>query len=315
MGCRRVAILAVDGVQLLDVSGPADVFAEANVQAGAPEYDVHVLGVTPGPVRSSSGIRVETDGVLEPSADTLLVAGAPHLHRRARDETLLERLRAAAGTARRFGSVCTGAALLAEAGLLDGQRATTHWAIADEFAQRFPAVILEVDAIHVRDGRVRTAAGVTAGLDLALALVEEDLGREIARRVADQLVMYFRRPGGQLQHRRAREASLAGRSVLQDLQRWVMAHPGERHANADLAARAGLSLRHFSRLFRTEIGVTPAAWVEGARIEAARRLLEEGQPPKVAGAACGFADVETFRRAFQRRLGVSPAAYRKTHFH
>ena len=318
MPTRRVAILAVEGVQLLDVSGPADVFAEANLQAAGAEYEIRVLGVSPGMLRASSGMRLAVDAVLgtdeQTVFDTLLVAGAPHLHRRPRDPQLLAHLREAADSARRFGSVCTGAFLLAEAGLLDGRRATTHWALADRFALTFPQVLLEIDAIHVRDGKVRTAAGVTAGLDLALALVEEDLGVDLARRVASQLVMYFRRPGGQLQYSRGRQGSAAGRSALQEVQRWVIAHPGADHSVAELARRAGLSQRHFARLFREDVGVTPSSWVEGVRVEAARNLLEQGRPPKLVGAQCGFADVETFRRAFQRRLGVSPAAYRGGHF-
>jgi transcriptional regulator GlxA family with amidase domain len=160
---------------------------------------------------------------------------------------------------------------------------------------------------------VRTAAGVTAGLDLALALVEEDLGGEIARAVASQLVMYFRRSGGQLQYSRHRQSAPAGRSALQEVQRWVMAHPDTEHDVANLAARAGLSPRHFARLFRAEVGTTPSAWVEGARIEAARALLEQGLQPKLAAARSGFRDVETFRRAFVRQLGITPAAYRDRH--
>jgi transcriptional regulator GlxA family with amidase domain len=314
---RKIGILAVEGVQLLDVSGPADVFAEANMQSGAVAYDIQLLGIAPGLIRASSGMRLTADGVLGKDGDavfdTLLVAGAPHMHRRARDEELLQRLREAALAAQRYGSVCSGAFLLAEAGLLKGRRVTTHWSLADRFASAFPDVALDVDAIHVRDGKVRTAAGVTAGLDLALALVEEDLGAEVARRVASQLVMYFRRPGGQLQYSRASQGSPAGRSALQDVQRWVIAHPGEGHSIAELADRAGISPRHFARLFREEIGVTPSAWVERVRVEAARQLLEAGQPPKLAGAHCGFGDVETFRRAFQRQLGVSPAVYRGQH--
>lgn len=314
---RTIGILAVEGVQLLDVSGPADVFAEANVQTGRQAYRILILGTAPGLIGSSSGMRIAADGVLgaeDPrQLDTLLVAGAPHLHRRARDPELYERLRAAAHHARRFGSVCTGAFLLAEAGLLAGRRATTHWALADRFAERFPDVRLEVDAIHVRDGKIRTSAGVTAGLDMALALVEEDLGAEIARRVASQLVMYFRRPGGQLQYSRGQQSSPAGRSALQDVQRWVIANPGAPHHVAELAERAGMSPRHFARLFHEEVGVTPSAWVEGVRVDAARTLLEEGAPPKLAGAQCGFSDPETFRRAFRRQTGVTPAAYRGQH--
>ncbi|HEY9235700.1 MULTISPECIES: GlxA family transcriptional regulator [Phenylobacterium] len=316
MRTRRIGIFAVQGVQLLDVSGPADVFAEANIQAGRPAYEILVLGAAPGMVRASSGMRLAVDGVLgrdHPSLDTLLVAGAPHLHLLPRDEQLFQRLREAAGQARRYGSVCTGAFLLAEAGLLSGRRVTTHWALAGRLAEAFPDLILDANAIHVRDGKVRTAAGVTAGLDLALALVEEDLGPELARDVASQLVMYFRRPGGQLQYSRGRQARPAGRSALQQVQRWVAAHPGDDHSIAELAARAGMSPRHFARLFRDEVGDTPSAWVEGVRIDAARGLLEQGQPPKLAGARCGFASVETFRRAFERRVGVSPAAYRRQH--
>jgi len=311
---RQIAILAIDGVQLLDVSGPADVFAQANVQAGRPEYQIRVLGSAPGMIRSSSGVRLATDGVLGSdqigSIDTLLVAGAPNLHRRGREPRLLDRLRDACDGARRYGSVCSGAVLLAEAGLLDGRRATTHWGLAEHVARTYPQVRLEVDAIQVRDGKVCTAAGVTAGLDLALSLVEEDLGAGLAREVASQLVMYFRRPGGQLQYSRAGKGSPAGRSALQEVQRWVVAHPQERHGVADLAARAGMSPRHFARLFRDEIGVTPHAWVEEMKVDAARRLLEQGEAPKIVAADCGFTDVETFRRAFQRQLGVSPAAYR-----
>jgi transcriptional regulator GlxA family with amidase domain len=319
MPVRKIGILAVEGVQLLDVSGPADVFAEANVQSGSNEYDISVVGIAGGPIQSSSGMRLSTNEVLgergAKAFDTLLVAGAPNVDRRARDGEMLARLRTAANAARRYGSVCTGAFLLAEAGLLDGRRVTTHWAIAERFAASFPRVELDIDAIHVRDGKVRTAAGVTAGLDMALALVEEDLGAEVARRVASQLVMYFRRSGGQLQYSRSGQGRPAGRSALQDVQRWVAAHPADDHSVATLAARAGISPRHFARLFHDEVGVTPSVWVEGVRIDAARRLLEEGQPPKLAGTQCGFSDVETFRRAFQRRLGVTPAVYRGRHGH
>lgn len=317
MARREIGLLVVDGAQLLDVSGPADVFAEANVQSGSIEYGITVVGIAKGSVRTSSGMRLAVDELLGQAGqtrfDTLIVAGAPHLHERARDERMFAQLRAAAGGSRRYGSVCTGAFLLADAGLLKGRRVTTHWAMAGRFADSFPEVELDIDAIHVRDGKVRTAAGVTAGLDMALSLVEEDLGSEVARRVAGQLVMYFRRPGGQLQYSRSGESRPAGRSALQDVQRWVAANLVERHSVATLAKRAGLSPRHFARLFQSEVGVTPSAWVEGVRIDAARRLLEGGAAPKLVSGRCGFADVETFRRSFQRRLGVTPAAYRARH--
>jgi transcriptional regulator GlxA family with amidase domain len=315
MNVKTIAIVATEGVQLLDVAGPADVFAEANVQAGGDEYRIRVLGVEQRGIRTSAGIRIEADHILGDdlggAVDTLLIAGAPDLHRRARDEAVLSRVRDLASGTRRFGSVCTGAVLLGQAGLLAGRRVTTHWAIADAFAALCPDATLEVDAIHLRDGPVWTAAGVTAGLDLALALVTEDLGADIARRVAAQLVMYFRRPGGQLQHRRTTDEATLGRSTLQAVQRWVEAHPAERHSVDDLAGYAGMSPRHFARLFRAEIGVTPAAWVARARVAAARAMLEEGVATKVAAARAGFADPDVFRRVFARHMGVSPADYRK----
>ena len=315
---RTVAILAMPGVQLLDISGPMDVFAEANVQAGMTAYRLIVGACAPGPLVSSSGLRLTPDFVAGPDTaievDTLLVAGCPNATELSLDAGVLDWLRRTAAGSRRFGSVCSGAFALAAAGLLDGARVTTHWAVAKALAQAFPQVAVDEDAIHVRDGKVRTAAGVTAGLDLALALVEEDLGREVAMRVASQLVMFFKRPGGQLQFSRKGEAAPVGRSALQEVQRWVAANPALDHTVAELARRMDVSPRHFARMFRTEVGMTPAAWVEVARVEAARRMLEDGHDtPKQVAARCGFADVDVLRRAFQRRVGVTPADYRRRH--
>ncbi|HTI00566.1 MAG TPA: DJ-1/PfpI family protein [Acidisoma sp.] len=315
---RRIAVLALPGVQLLDVSGPLDVFAEANVQAGFAAYELTVIATAPGPIASSSGVRLIPDEIVgegtEERVDTLLVAGCPHADKTEIEASLIAWLRAKASQARRYGSVCSGAFALAAAGLLDGVRVTTHWAVAEILAARYPAVLLEEDAIYLRDGRVRTAAGVTAGLDLALALVEEDLGREIAMAVAAQLVMFFKRPGGQLQFSRRGEAAPAGRAALQEVQRWVAAYPALDHSVSALAERMKVSPRHFARMFRADLGMTPAVWVEMARVEAARRLLEEGrQMPKQVAAACGFADADVLRRAFLRRVGVTPAEYRRRH--
>lgn len=189
---------------------------------------------------------------------------------------------------------------------------TTHWAVAERLAARYPTVTVDEDAIQVSDGKLRTAAGVTAGLDLALALVQEDLGSEIAMKVASQLVMFFKRPGGQMQFSRKGEAVPAGRAALQELQRWVAANPAVDHSVASLAERMDLSPRHFARLFKSEVGITPATWVEEARIKAARDLLECGQEaPKQVATRCGFADADTLRRAFVRHVGVTPAEYRK----
>jgi transcriptional regulator GlxA family with amidase domain len=313
---RMVAVLAMPGVQLLDVSGPLDVFAEANAQAGREVYRLRVVARGAGPIRSSSGTRLVPDLSIAEAAgeriDTLLVAGCPELPQARPDPVVTDWLRRTAPRARRYGSVCTGAFLLAAAGLLDGRQVATHWTAAARLAAAYPAVRVDADAIHLRDGKLRTAAGVTAGLDLALALVEEDLGRELAMRVAAQLVMFFKRPGGQRQFSRAGEALPAGRSALQEVQRFVAADPAAAHSVASLAARAGLSPRHFARLFRDEVGVTPAAFVEAARVAAARRALEAGRdPPKLVAARCGFANPDTLRRSFVRHVGVTPADYRR----
>jgi len=308
-------MVALPGVQLLDVSGPLDVFAEANSQAGRDVYRLVVAAGAPGPVHSSSGVRLMPDWVIgrdiEDAIDTLLVAGCPNAAE-VPVNRVVDWLRRRAPDARRFGSVCSGAFFLAAAGLLDGRRVTTHWAVAGQLAKQFPQVTVDEDAIHVSDGPVRTAAGVTAGLDLALALVREDLGREIAMRVASQLVMFFKRPGGQMQFSRKGESAPAGRAALQELQRWIAANPELDHSVANLARRMDISPRHFSRLFRNEVGITPATWVEEARVSMARRLLEQGNDlPKQVAAHCGFADADTLRRAFARHVGVTPAEYRK----
>jgi transcriptional regulator GlxA family with amidase domain len=313
---RTIAILALPGVQLLDVSGPLDVFAEANVQAGRDFYRLRVIATAPGDIRSSSGARLLPDGVIDhmhsEAIDTLLIAGSPNAAQMQLNDLTVNWLRRVASTARRYGSVCGGAFFLGAAGLLDGKHVTTHWAVAEQLARAYPLIKLDADAIHVRDGRLRTAAGVTAGLDLALALVEEDLGRDIAKRVASQLVMFFKRPGGQLQFSRKGEAAPSGRSALQQVQRFIAAHPADDHGVDKLAARAGLSPRHFARLFRHEVGMTPAAWVETARVSTARQLLETGgNAPKQVAVQCGFANADTLRRAFVRHVGVTPAEYRK----
>ena len=313
---RAIAIVAMPGVQLLDVSGPLDVFAEANVQAQKDAYRLLIVAKTVGLIRSSSGVRLVPDLVIgdakEVKIDTLLVAGCPNAADVRPDAAVVAWLRRVAPRARRYGSVCSGAFLLAATGLADGRRVTTHWAAAQQLALHYPAVTVDQDAIHVRDGPLRTAAGVTAGLDLALALVEEDLGRDVAMKVASQLVMYFKRSGGQMQFSRKGAAAPAGRSALQEVQRWVAANPAADHSVASLAKRADLSPRHFARLFRSEVGSTPASWVETTRITVARGLLEVGRySPKQVAARCGFADADTLRRAFARQVGVTPAEYRK----
>jgi transcriptional regulator GlxA family with amidase domain len=225
---------------------------------------------------------------------------------------LIRLLRAAAGRSRRVASVCTGAFLLARAGLLDGRRATTHWNSCGELARRYPAVHVESDPIFVRDGDVYTSAGVTAGIDLALALVDEDLGPKLARDVARWLVLFLRRPGGQSQFSAALAGQQAEREPLRDLQGWVMDHLDEDLTVPALAERVFMSPRNFARAFKREVGMTPAVYVETVRVERARTLLETGgEGVEQVARRCGFGTVETMRRVFRRRLGVSPGDYRQ----
>lgn len=314
---RIIAILAVPGVQLLDVSGPLDVFAEANRRANKPVYRPVVVGVSTRAIESSSGVRLMPDMTIRDPLgrfDTVLVAGAPGMASAPVHLSAIAWLQRAARRSRRYGSVCNGALMLAASGLADGRRITTHWGVVDLLRERHADIEVEPDALYVRDGPLCTAAGVTAGMDLALALVEEDLGRDIAMQVASELVMFFKRPGGQMQFSRQGDVALAGHAAIQELQRWIGAHPAEDLSVAALAERAGLSPRHFARVFHQEVGVPPADYVEQVRVEAARRLLEIGQePPKRVAGLCGYADANGLRRAFMRRLGVTPADYRRMH--
>jgi transcriptional regulator GlxA family with amidase domain len=311
---RRVVIVVFPGVQTLDVLGPAEVFSTASAIAQPDGYAVEVVGTEPGPLPTSS-VALHPDGTLDECRgriDTLLVAGGGGVREAARDERVVAWVRAAAKRSRRVASVCTGAFLLARAGLLDGRRATTHWAGCDALARRHPEVRVDPEPIFVRDGNVVTSAGVTAGMDLALALVEEDLGRATAVEVARWLVLFVRRPGGQAQFSAQLAAQMAEREPLRELQQWIPDHLAADLSVPALARRACMSERNFARAFRRETGLTPAAYVEAARVERARIALETGALPVDAVARqVGFGTVETMRRAFRRRVGVSPASYRE----
>ncbi|HEX7059669.1 MAG TPA: GlxA family transcriptional regulator [Solirubrobacterales bacterium] len=315
MAGRRIAILAFPGVQALDVFGPVEVFSTADRLAGGGEYAVELIADSTTPIETSSGIRIAPDrppSTCRGALDTLIVAGGDGVSAALEARPLTHWIARAATRSRRLCSVCTGSFLLAEAGLLDGRRATTHWAACDELARRYPAVQVEPDPIFVRDGDIVTAAGVTAGIDLCLALVEDDLGSRIAREVARWLVLFLRRPGSQSQFSVALEEPVAEHSGLREVQEWIPHHLAEDLSVAVLAERALMSPRHFARVFRAEVGVTPAAYVERRRVEHARGLLESGDAAVDAVAAeCGFGTVETLRRAFRRNLGASPSQYRE----
>ena len=310
---RRVAIVAFPGVQTLDVTGPAEVFSTASRVAGG-AYAVEVVAAEDRPIESSSGLTLTPHRSLErcrARLDTLVVAGGTGVADAAADDALIRWLVAAARRSRRVASVCTGAFLLARAGLLDGRRATTHWSACARLAELHPRVTVEPDPIFVRDGRVYTSAGVTAGMDLALALVEEDLGRRVALEVARWLVLFAKRPGGQSQFSAQLSAQLAEREPLRELQAWIVEHLDDDLSVPALAARACMSERNFARAFRREVGMTPAAYVESVRVDRARTALEATSAPvETVAHQCGFGTVETMRRAFQRRVQVSPADYR-----
>lgn len=312
----RVALLAFPRFQLLDIAGPADVFMEASRQLGQPRaYQVQVIGTKAGLLASSSGLRIAVDATVASHRgpiDTLLVAGSPNLRDMASDQKLQDWLRRKSRTVRRYGSVCTGAFVLAAAGLIDGKRVSTHWNSAARLAAQYPGARVEADAIYVKDGRLFTSAGVTAGMDLALSMVEDDHGRELALRVARELVMFLKRPGGQSQFSAHLAAQTSERPALSELQDYVLANLKEDLSIPVLALRAGMSERNFARTFRHETGTTPADFVESARIDAARRLAEESDlPAKRLADAVGYATVDGFRRAFARRLGISVSEYRR----
>jgi len=318
---RQIVIVAYPGVQSLDIAGPLEVFAGAQqlIEAtGRSErgYEIRILSRDGAPLRTSSGLTVLPHGVLAeapPEIDTLIVAGGGlGALDAAADDALLDWISQAPSRTRRVTSVCTGAFLLAAAGLLDGRRATTHWASAEELARRHPNVHVDPEPIFIRDGAVWTSAGVTSGMDLALALVEEDLDRDTALQIARHLVLFLRRPLNQSQFSATLAAQQPEREPLREVQRYALENPADDLSVEALAAHAHMSPRHFARVFRAETGVTPARHVERVRLEAARRGLEDTDDPIGAiAAACGFATAETMRRAFLRTLHVGPAEYRR----
>ncbi|HEX2388088.1 MAG TPA: GlxA family transcriptional regulator [Solirubrobacterales bacterium] len=311
---QPIVFVGFEGLEVLDVTGPWEVFNTAGLIAGSPP-ELRLLTPDGGDVRCSSGLSLRADGAIDAHRGpigTLVVPGGLGVRAALRDPELVAAVASLAGRAERVAGVCTGAFVLAEAGLLDGHRATTHWASCERLAERYPEVRVEADPIFVRDGNVVTSAGVTAGMDLALALVEEDLGSAAALQTAQMLVIYARRPGGQAQFSVQLSHQLAEREPIRELQGWIGEHLDEDLSVATLAGRVHLSERQFARVFRREVGATPADWVEQLRVERARSVLETDPVPLDAVASrCGFAGAEVMRRVFQRRLGTSPSEYRQ----
>jgi transcriptional regulator GlxA family with amidase domain len=312
---RAVALLAYDGAQSLDITGPAEVFAVANQMSADRPYRIVVVSSDGGGVVSSSGLALgvesSLDGYTDP-IDTLVVPGAPDWSRAMRDDSLVAAVAAGAERSRRVAAVCGGAFLLGRAGLLTGRRATTHWMCLDDLEECFPEARVERGPIFTQDGPVYTSAGVTAGIDLALALVESDHGPRLAREVARFLVVFMQRPGGQEQFSARMRVDPPVRSSIRDLLDHVVEDPAADHSLTALSTRAGFSERHLTRLFLREIGISPSRYVEGVRIEAARSLLETGDASvDVIARRSGMGSAETLRRRFVRTLGVSPDAYRR----
>ncbi|MEQ1638153.1 MAG: GlxA family transcriptional regulator [Methylococcales bacterium] len=316
---RPIALVVYPGVEIIDLTGPMEVFAFANVglqRSGAcsePAYPMEVLAAKPGLITSSCGLQIIANKAysdIHDGIDTLMIAGTPDVSCLLCDSALQDWIRTIAPHVKRLTSVCTGAFLLAKSGLLDGRRATSHWNYTDWLARDYPAVTVEPDRIFVRDGNISTSGGVTSGIDMALSIVEEDWGSELALLVARYLVVFLKRPGGQSQFS-AYLTSESTRPELKELQAWIMMHLTHDLKVETLAKRMCMSPRNFARFFLTETGLTPAKFVEMARIDAARHYLGSTQLSIEAVAEkSGFGDSERMRRAFIRQLGINPQNYR-----
>jgi transcriptional regulator GlxA family with amidase domain len=313
MARHRILILAYEGCQLLDVTGPAAVFGAANEARGQPFYDLIIVSPDGGAVTSNSGVAIQSRRI-GGQPDTLLVAGGSRGLKAAMErDDLRHWLRSVAPKARRFGSVCTGAFVLAAAGLLDGKRVATHWASCDRLARKFPALEVDADSLYVVDGKIRTSAGVTTGIDMALALVEADLGAATANLIARHFVLYARRPGYQSQFSPLLQAQTVAEAPFAALIDWMQENLDRPLDVPTLAARAGLTERSFYRKFTEATGKTPAHFVEGLRLDAARTLLTKGLPIKTIAGKVGLNSPARFGQAFERRFGMAPSLFREMH--
>jgi transcriptional regulator GlxA family with amidase domain len=315
----HVGIVGFDGVTALDLVGPADAFSTADevwqaLHGGPPPYRITVLGLGRRSFVAESGLRFEAHALLDaaPPLDTLIVPGGSGLRETETNARIVAWLHAHARHCRRIASVCTGIYGLAASGLLDGRRVATHWRFARDVAQRFPRLLVDENALYLRDGPYYTSAGITAGIDLSLALIEEDLGPRIALAVARDLVVYLKRPGGQSQYSEPLRMQVLSGDRFADLAAWLVGHLDRDLSVEALAARANLSPRHFSRRFTAVFGCTPARYIEDLRMSEARRMLGQDRVSvQRVAAAVGFTSADVFRRAFERRFGLSPADYRE----
>ncbi|CDF96549.1 Transcriptional regulator, AraC family [Pseudomonas sp. SHC52] len=316
---RTLVFLAYPQMGLLDLTGAQTVFwaaTKAMAERGLPGYAMHTASLAGGLMRTAEGLVVETCGLRQFDdvlIDTLIVPGAPDIRQAMIDcVALVDWLRQASGRARRTASVCSGTFLMAQAGLLDGRRAATHWAMCDMLKSGFPAVEVDLDAIFIQQDHVWTSAGVSAGIDMALALVEADCGRDVALQVARELVVFLKRPGGQAQFSQLLQLQTQDSAGFDELHLWIAEHLGDDLTIERLARQARMSPRNFARVYKRQTGRTPAKAIELFRLEAARRLLEESQRniDQIAR-SCGFGDEERMRHTFQRHLSISPRDYRK----
>ncbi|MFF2393876.1 GlxA family transcriptional regulator [Nocardia sp. NPDC058114] len=310
-GTRRIGFLLFDGVKALDYVGPAEVFVEANQFADA--YEIVLISPTGEPVHSSvgQGVAVTTSVADAPPLDTLVVPGSEVRPAEFVRPDLVEAARVLAARSRRVVSICSGAFVLAELGMLDGRSATTHWKFAAELARRYPRIDVQADRIFVRDNDIATSAGVAAGIDLALALVADDLGSDIARQVAQGLLVYLQRSGGQTQFSTPMRAVALPPGPVRVVTDLIARDPAARHSVVDLARYVNVSVRHLTRLFTEETGLSPAEYAANVRFDLARAELEAGSSVSRAASGAGFASAEALRRAFVARLGVSPSDYRR----
>ncbi|MEU6097643.1 GlxA family transcriptional regulator [Streptomyces sp. NPDC047079] len=312
---RRVVIVVYPGAQTLDVSGPLEVFDTVNrlMAEGASAYGLQCVSPDAPSVATSAGLVVQADPLeaAEGEIDTLLVPGGPGVKEALTDTSFVTWIKRAAARSRRVASVCGGAFLLAEAGLLDGRRATTHWAFGEQMARRYPEVTVDPEPIYIRDGPYITSAGVSTGIDMALALVDDDLGAARALEVAKYLVLYFKRPGAQTQFSMVLDTQLTDREPIRGVQDWIQENLHRTLPVSELAQRASMSPRHFARVFGQTVGMTPGQYVRRLRIARARQLLEATDlSVRQIASRCGFTAIETFLRAFAAVVGLTPAQYR-----